>query len=410
MSQRLSPRERVRRVLTRQSIDRIPNGLCGTETATLHLLAYEKLKQVLGVASPKNRMTTFMTTALGEIDVLEAMEADIVLLNSRMCAADFWGSGVERQWKDVCFWGKTFQAPREWYFHTDADGTIWWENNGWKCAPGGYYFDPVPKPSDPAADQPKPEDYNPPHDLPDEALRALEEGARWLYETTDFSIFVGETITDLQLNPGGFEAWCMRLVDDPDAVHAFLHRACEAALDQLRLVDQAVGRYADMMMIADDIGDRRGVTIGPRLWREIYKPHYKQLFTSWHEITEMKVHLHSCGSIYSILPDLIECGVDVINPVQVSAQNMEPTRLQSEFGEAIIFYGGAYDAVQTPPYVTADEVYDTVKENIQALSRSGGYIFAGEHNIPADTPIEHLRAIWQAYLDCRYLVAEAASG
>ena len=167
------------------------------------------------------------------------------------------------------------------------------------------------------------------------------------------------------------------------------------------MVDQAVGKYCDIMMIADDIGDMRGVTIGPDLWREIYKPHYQRLFAGWHEITDMKIHVHSCGSIIDVLGDLVECGVDILNPVQISARGMAAERLKAEFGDRLIFYGGAFDAVQTPPSVPAEVVYEATKRNIETLGSGGGYIFAGVHNIPGDTPASHLRAILQAYRDAR---------
>jgi len=340
-----------------------------------------------------------------EPSVLDAMAGDIILLDSRMCPARFWGNGSEEEWKEEIFWGKKFQTPKAWNFRTEADGTIWW-GEGRKCPPGGIYFDAVPPPPNQrisldAEPKPTPDGYHPSHDISDEWLRRLEEEARWLYENTDYSITCGEMITDLQLKPGGIRAWWMRLVDEPEIAHEFLTKACDAGISQLKLLNQAVGKYADSLMIADDMGDVRGVTIGPDLWREIYKPHYKRLFTEWHKITKMKVSLHCCGSIYDILADLIECGVDIFNPVQISAQGMEPEKLKAEFGDKIIFYGGCFDAVQTPPHTPAEVVYDTVKKNIEAFSKGGGYIFAGVHNIPGDTPESHLHAMLDAYNDCR---------
>jgi uroporphyrinogen decarboxylase len=400
----MTSRERVRNLLCGKPVDRVPNGLGGAETAGLHLLAYDRLKGILGVEDPRNRMTTFMTTALVEPSVLDAMEGDIILLSTRMCPSRFWGPGSEGEWKDQTFWGRTFQVARDWTFRHAPDGAIWWEDVNYKCPPGGIYFDPVPAEVDLFGDTtalPTPDDYHPTHDLPDEMLRDLEEAARWLYENTDYAIACGETITDLQLKPGGQVAWWMRLVDEPQVAHEFLAKACEAGLSQLRLVDQAVGQYADMLLIADDIGDVRGVTIGPDLWREMYKPHYQKLFSEWHETTRMKVHLHCCGSIYDILEDLIECGVDVLNPVQISARDMGPEKLKATCSGRIVFYGGCFDAVQTPPHTPAEDVYEAVVRNITALSQGGGYIFAAVHNVPGDTPQAHLRAMLQAYRDCR---------
>jgi uroporphyrinogen decarboxylase len=399
----MSSRERVRRLLNREPVDRIPNGLGGCETAGLHILAYDTLKDVLGIQDPRNRMYTFMSNAVVEPCVLDAMNGDVIVLQSRMCPARLWGEGSDSEWKEEIFWGKRFHVPKDWHFRTEADGTIWWGE--WtKCPPGGIYFDGIPRSKgiDLSAPLPKPmpDEFNPSHDIPDEYLRALENSAKWLYENTEYSICCGEMIHDLQLKPGGLMSWWVRMVQEPEVAHEFLHKACEAGISHVKLLHQAVGKYADMMMLADDIGDVSGVTIGPDLWREIYKPHYKRLFSEWHKLTNMKVSLHSCGSISDILGDLIECGLDVINPLQISSQRMEPEYLKQNFGDQIIFYGGVFDAVQTPPSTPPEVVYETVKQNIMAFSKGGGYLFAGVHNIPGDTPKEHIKAILAAYENC----------
>jgi uroporphyrinogen decarboxylase len=111
--------------------------------------------------------------------------------------------------------------------------------------------------------------------------------------------------------------------------------------------------------------------------------------------------MHSCGSIADILEDLVECGLDVINPVQHSAHGMDLELLKKRLGRRLIFYGGSYDAVVMSQKMTEEEVFETVKKNIITLSRSGGYLFAAVHNIQWDIPDHHLRAILSAFRDCR---------
>lgn len=396
----LTSRERVRRTLERLPVDRIPNGLGGTETTGLHVLAYETLKEICGVRDPSCRMSTFMTTGLVEPPLLEAMGGDVILLASKLSPSRFWGPGARAEWRPETFWGARVQVPAAWTFEHAADGTIYWTNTDMKCPPGAIYFDSFPRPDAPPPDpRPSPDDYHPRGDYPDEFLRALEESARWLYENTAYSICCGEMITDLQVAAGGTENWWMRLVEEPQAAHEYLGKAAEAGLKQISLLDQAIGKYVDMMQIAHDMGDGRGVTIGPRLWREIYQPHYQALFSGWRERTRMKVVLHCCGSVADILGDLIDCGMQVFNPVQISGRKMEPASLKARFGDRLIFYGGAFDAIQTPPHTPAEVVYETVKANLRALSQGGGYLFAGVHNIPGDTPRAHLEAILRAYQD-----------
>ena len=395
----------MRKFLAGEKVDRIPNGLGGCETAGLHNLAYEKFKKVLGVTDPKNRVCTFMNNAIFEPSMLDAMEGDIILLQSRMCPSRFWGPEADREWKDLQIWGTTIQVSQKWNFRRDPDGTYWWNNRA-KCPPGALYFDP-PAPtkfgiSFDDAKPPAPGDFNPGHELPEGLLRQLEEDARWLYGNTDYSIACGEMIHDLQLAPGGIQSWWIRMMEEPEACHEFLSKACDAGIAQLKQLDQAVGKYCDTLLIAHDMGDVRGVTVGPDLWREIYKPHYKRLFTEWHRITNMKVSIHCCGSVSDILGDLIESGLDIFNPVQISADGMDPEKLKTDFGDKLIFYGGCFDSVLCPPTTPDEVVYETVKKNIEIFSEGGGYIFAGVHNLPGDIPQSHLRAMLKAYQDCRY--------
>lgn len=399
----MTSRERVRRFLARQSVDRIPNGMGGCETAGLHCVAYDKLKRVLGVTDPANRICTFMCNAIFEPSVLKALGGDVILLGSpRMCPSRFWGPQAAGAWKPQPLWGIDVQVAGQWQFRRAADGAWWWDERC-KCPDGAFFFDP-PAPAaaelDFGPEDFPPLEFKPTFGLPDTLLRRLEEDAKWLYENTDFAIACGETIQDLQLFPGGLNSWWMRMVEEPNSCHDLLDQAVETSLAHLRLLDQAVGKYCETLLIADDMGNTRGVTVGPELWRKIYKPHYKRLFTEWHKITRMKVNLHCCGAISEILGDLIECGVDLYNPVQISANDMNPKVLKEKFGDKIIFYGGVYDAVLLGRESSNEAVYEAVKANIRTFSRGGGYLFAGVHNLPPDIPESHLRAILRAYQDC----------
>ena len=232
-------------------------------------------------------------------------------------------------------------------------------------------------------------------------LRSLENAAKRLFEETELSICLGESITDLQIAPGGMVGSMVLMMEEPDVMRALLDKCADAALKQIKLLNEAVGKYVDILSIAHDLGDNRGVTIGAELWRDIYKDAYSKLFRGWRKITDMKVNLHSCGSIDAILGDLIECGVEVINPVQTSAKNMSPESLKARFGKDVVFWGGAYDAQLIPVESSYGEVYNTVYRNIKLLGEGGNYIFSGVHNLPATLPAHHLRAMIDAYRDAR---------
>lgn len=399
----MNARERVRAVLNHRLPDRVPNGLGGCETAGLHIIAYENLQRALGVEPEPVRMDTFMTNAVFEEPVIRAMDGDVILLASpNMCKSELRGN-VADQWKLQQLWGRTFSVPVKEHFYEEPDGTVVWESCGGIVCPKGSYFFDHREGSDLMAEfpVPDPDQYHPHDTFDDEMLRNLEREAKRLYEETEYALCLGESITDLQVAPGGMLGSMILMLEEPDVMREFLEKSVEAGLKQLRMLDQAVGKYVDILSIAHDFGDNRGVTIGAKLWREIYKPYYKRLFQGWRGITDMKINLHSCGAISSILGDLIECGVQIINPIQTSAADMSAKSLKERFGNEVVFWGGGYDAQLIRTGASYREVYEAVYNNIKILGAGGNYIFAGVHNLPADIPERHLKAMLDAYQDAR---------
>ena len=409
----MSSRERVRRTINKDKADYVPNGLGGCETTGSHVLSYCNLQEVLSLPPIPPKICTFMTNAVFELDVIAKMKGDIVLLASpRMCKSLYRktkSARLESLWKEQVLWDKKFLISIHDKFSHKSDGSIVWETAGnTVCPDGGYFFDWV---GDIASNSgfyddiygldaiPSPDDFNPSHDLPDELLRNLEDSARFLYEETDLSICLGETVTDLQIQPGGMVKSMILMKEHPEIMREFLNKAANSALSQLKQLNQAVGKYVDILSIAHDFGDNRGILIGDDLWREIYKQPYHNLFQGWKNITDMKINFHSCGSIYSILDDLTECGVDIINPMQISAHNMSAEKIKSDFGDRIVFWGGAYDAQLFGKDESYEKVYEKISDTINILKQGGGFIFSGVHNLPPDMPKSHIKAMLDAWND-----------
>ena len=188
----------------------------------------------------------------------------------------------------------------------------------------------------------------------------------------------------------------MDLLAEPENVGRLLDALMEVHLATLDKVCRAVGDVADVCRFGDDLGTDTGPFMAPATYRELFKPRHAQLCDYVHKNSRMKTFLHSCGSIYSLLPDLIECGFDVINPVQTACYQMEPERLKAEFGKDITFWGGGADTRAVLNHGTPAQVKDDVRRRIDILAPGGGFVFNTIHNILPDVPPENIESMFEA--------------
>jgi uroporphyrinogen-III decarboxylase len=134
-------------------------------------------------------------------------------------------------------------------------------------------------------------------------------------------------------------------------------------------------------------------------YRELFKPFHIRVNQKIHSLTKWKTFIHSCGSVYELLPEFIEAGFDIFNPVQCSAKDMEPQRLKREFGKDLVFWGGGVDTQKTLPFGSPDEVYREVRERIEIFALDSGFVFNSIHNIQANIPIPNVVAMFRAIQD-----------
>lgn len=193
----------------------------------------------------------------------------------------------------------------------------------------------------------------------------------------------------------------MDLVVDQGNVERLLDALLEIHFKTLDHVIESVGDIVDIVRFGDDLGMDNGPLMSPQTYRTIFKPRHAALNAYVHERSSMKTFLHSCGSLYDLLPDIIETGVDILNPVQISARDMEPAKLKSTFGDAITFWGGGADTRRVLPKGSPAEVRDHVRANIEALAPGGGFVFATAHNMLPDVPAQNIEAMFEAIDDYR---------
>ena len=188
----------------------------------------------------------------------------------------------------------------------------------------------------------------------------------------------------------------MDLVQCPDEVERLLDALMERHLKTLENVCAAVGDVVDIVRMGDDLGTDGGPFMSPAIYRRLFKPRHTMLNTYIKQHSNMKTFLHSCGSLYKLMPDLIEAGYDVINPVQITSKDMEPAKLKAAFGKDICFWGGGADTRHILPNAKPEEVKDHVRRNIEAFAPGGGFVFNTVHNIMPDVPPENIVAMFEA--------------
>ena len=230
-------------------------------------------------------------------------------------------------------------------------------------------------------------------------MEGVVERARYLHEETDYFV-VGESYAYAFPFNGygilsGMDKWLTDIKIRPKFYHQLCEKMMEVAIQRGDKFYSAVGKYLDGALMFDDLGTQQGGLMSHDDFAEFYKPYTAEIIRNIrkHLRPEAKIIIHCCGSIYSYIPDLIEIGVDVLNPVQPLARNTEPWRLKQEFGKQIAFLGG-FDIQKLLPLGSVERVEEGAKKLIQEYAPGGGFIFAASHNIEPDTPPENIVAMF----------------
>ena len=402
----MTPRERVTKTINFEEPDRVPIDLGGMRATGINAVVYDRLKQQLGIRTKTRLRDPLQILAEVELPVLEAIGGDVVGLelldglHARRPESDW---GPRR-----LFCGLEVLFPPDTAISEDPDGSwIYHGKDGARLArmpKDGYYFDFLtPTMADHKID---PDLFRPSSVVPDEQLRALEEHTKHLYEETDYAIlgwgasisFVGlSSLLADNITQGALSEWMIMLMTEKETCHEMMGRAVDASIAQLSLIRQAVDdRCVAWGISSDDAGTQRQEFLQPDLWDEMILPHYARLCDWVHRNTSWKTFMHSCGSIYRYIPGLIDAGIDILNPVQISAANMEPERLKAEFGGKIVFWGGGVDTQVVLPLSTPEEVRESVRHNAAVFAPGGGYVFSQVHNIQQNVPVENVAAMLEA--------------
>jgi len=412
----MTSRERVLAAINHREPDRVAIDLGSSLVTGIMVTAYDKLRRALGMNDrPITVRDIFQMLAEVEPQVRDRLGVDVVGL---FPLYGFFGI-PNRDWKPwQTFDGVDVLVPGQFNYRVNEGGDLLISPGGdtsressGRMPRDGYYFDVISRQEPIDWDHLDPdefaEQFGP---LSDEELEHYRRTSEDLYRNTDCAIVGGlfpgglgdfATVPASELDhPKGvrnIDDWIVAHLTHPQYIKRIFERQCAQGLENLELYRQAVGdRIVGVFISGTDFGTQQGEFMSPSIYRELYKPFHARLNKWVHEHTSWKTIFHCCGSIYNLIPDFIEAGVDVLNPVQCSAANMEPDRLKSEFGDDLVFWGGGVDTQRTLPFGTPEEVKREVADRIRIFAPGGGYVFNPIHNVQAKTPVENLLAMFAA--------------
>jgi uroporphyrinogen decarboxylase len=396
-------RERILRALRHEETDRIPIDLGGMASTGIMAIAYTRLKEHLGITKGQTRVFD-MEQQLAEVEpeILTRFGVDVIALENSMGETQ---PGLWKPWKLPD--GTACQVPASVDLKPDTENGGWliWDNGipTQRMSASSLYFS---ESFHPLAEMTSPEELVliPRPVISDEELKFLEMRAKALYQHTDFAIIAnyGGSILEAGNSLRGFTRFMMDLAKGGAFVEDLIGGIVETQLSNLSLYLQAVGDYVQIIQFGDDLGMQDRPLMSRSMYQKYLMPGHQKLFQHVHQNSNCAVFLHSCGSIYPLIPDLITAGIDILNPVQTSAKNMDPKLLKEDFGDQITFWGGGCDTQRVLPFATPDEVAKHVRERVKILTPGGGFVFNPIHNIQADVPPDNIISMFEAALEYRY--------
>ena len=376
----MTPRERLLAALDHREPDRIPFDMGSTQVTGIHVVAYRRLRAHLGLPPVAPRICDVVQgLALPDDDVVGRLGIDVrglFPLNSHNWKIETLDAG--EYWGFVDEWGMTQHQPKA----------------------EGLYFSVVKSPLD------RPDlgvDDVAAHAWPDTGDPARIEGLRaqaQAYRDQGHAVMIKGVLAgifEMSQRVRGMENVMLDLAGNEALACAVLDRMVESKVRFWEMALPRLGDLVDVVSEADDYGTQTSQLISPRMFRRIFKPRLATVFGRIHDLApHAKLFFHSDGNVRPILPDLIEIGIDILNPIHITATGMEPAALKRDFGKDVCFWGGGVETQRVLPFGTPQEVRDNVRRNIDALAPGGGYVFNTIHNIQPDVPPENVVAMIEA--------------
>ncbi len=412
----MTSRERVKLAINRKEADRVPLDLGSTLVTGIQANIYSKLKNALGISKGLVKVyDPFQMLAEVEDELKQLLGVDTYGIQLPVTIFGY----RNENWKTFkMFDGTEVLISGNFEYDVLENGDIVQYPKGDRDAPpsgkmpkGGYYFDTIVRqgPIDESRLDPKEWAEQTYSLYTEEDLEYLEKTSRWYYENTDYSLvgnFWGAGFGDIAIVPGPHiphpkgirdpEEWYISTITRKQYIKEIFQYQFELQMKNLKLYRQAVQDRIDIIVMGGtDFGAQNGPFISPSLYREVFKPLHKAMNDWIHKNTDWKTFYHSCGSDVDFLDDFVSAGVDILNPVQISAFGMDPSFLKKNYGDKLVFWGGGVDTQKTLPFGTPEEVKKEVENNMLIFAKGGGFVFNTVHNIQADIPVDNLVAMFE---------------
>ncbi len=375
----MNSRERVRLALNHQQPDRVPFDLGGTGLSNIHLDAYRNLRRQMGLPRVEVRVLAMAEQlAVVDEDVARRLKTDARLIQP----------GISSAFRYV------FRDEDAYEAYTDEWGIGWR-----KPKDGGFYYDMYQHPLAGADSLDEMRRHPFPDPVDDQRFATLREQAEAVRAEGKAAVLAGPCagIAEVYSWLRGYEDYYVDLAVNQEAVAYMLDRLVEFKCAFWERALREVGDMVDVVIEADDLAGQHARLLAPETYRSLIKPRHRRLFSFIKEQAPVKLFFHSCGAVRPILGDFIDAGIDILNPVQVSAAGMDLHALKEDFGRDVVFWGGGVDTQGVLGSATPEQVKEDVRRNIEALAPGGGYVFAAVHAIQANVPAENIMAMWEAW-------------
>jgi uroporphyrinogen decarboxylase len=408
----MTSRERVLAAINHRPPDRVPIDFSGHRSSGVHAIAYARLRRFLGLQErPVRVYDPIQQMAIVDEDVLDRFRVDTIELGRAFAVEDRWWHDWVLPDGTPCqlpVWVKPDRERNRWVLRSPKgrviahmpDGALYFEQAYYPFADGQADHDRIAEALDESlwtAIAPPPG----PVVSGREGERLMVEGARRLRGSTDRAILglFGGNLLELGQFMYRNDNFFMLLAAEPDRAHDFLEKLVELHLRNLDEFLRKVGTYIDVIVFGDDLGMQTGPQISPAMYREFFKPRHAKMWKRAKELADVKVMLHCCGGVRELLDDLIDAGLDAINPVQISCSGMEASGLKRDFGSRITLWGGGCDTREMLSRGNPERIRMHVRSQIDALHREGGFVFQQVHNILSDVPPQNIVAMFDAVAD-----------